>query len=501
MGAECELAGEARRMKKIGNRPRREAGFAMLFVFLMAAIAALMLYKELPRIALDVQRQREQLLVMRGEQYKRAIQMFVIDNKRWPTKIEELESLNNRRYLRKRYIDPITGKDEWRMIHIQNGMLTDSVVNKPPNATDPKNGDSFAWGGSSIGGESGMGQAPQGGALAGVNLANRKRATDGMPLGAAGSAPDGTGVPPGAGGGDGTQPQGAPGVPGYPGVPQQPGVQQPGVANGQSPWAAGGVLPPGVPGAPGMPGVPPVQTGQFPGQVPQYPAQPGQYPVPNQPYPNQPYPNQPYPNQYPGQPGQSPVQQPFMPGQPVNSQFGGVSPQPYPTAPGANGTPPGFPQPGSAVDPQTQGANQAQQMIQQILTTPRPGGMPTPNGQPLSVGQGIAGVASTADAEGILVYNNRTNYKEWEFIFDPNKYRKPPNPLGSSIGTPASQLGSMGGNQIGTPVTSMPGAGTGGPGFGGTPGGPGFGAAPGGPGFGAPPGGPGFGTPPTGPRQ
>src|ERR1039457_2250529 len=85
-----------RRMKRIGNRRKPEAGFAMLLVFLMAAVVAMMLYVEIPRVAFDAQRQKEQLLIMRGEQYKRAIQMFMKENKRWPSKIEELESLDRK---------------------------------------------------------------------------------------------------------------------------------------------------------------------------------------------------------------------------------------------------------------------------------------------------------------------------------------------------------------------------------------------------------------------
>ena len=65
---------------------------------------------------------------------------------------------------------------------------------------------------------------------------------------------------------------------------------------------------------------------------------------------------------------------------------------------------------------------------------------------------GIAGVATTADAEGIMVYDNHTNYKEWEFVFTVDKLKIPPNPVSGGIGTPASQMGSIGGNQIGTPV-------------------------------------------------
>src|SRR5947209_4190191 len=111
-------------------RRKRESGFALLLIFLMAAVLAISLYMEIPRVAFDAQRQKEQLLIERGEQYKRAIQVFVRKNNRWPGKIEDLESTNNQRFLRRRYVDPMTGKDEWRMIHIQNGVLTDSVTTK-----------------------------------------------------------------------------------------------------------------------------------------------------------------------------------------------------------------------------------------------------------------------------------------------------------------------------------------------------------------------------------
>ena len=148
---------------------------------------------------------------------------------------------------------------------------------------------------------------------------------------------------------------------------------------------------------------------------------------------------------------------PGVPGAPVNSQTGGVSATPYPTTPGANGSAPPFPQPGAT----NQGANAAQNMISQILSAPRPGGAPVgttaTTGGGLVIGGGIAGVASKADQVGIMVYNDRTNYKEWEFIFDPSKWRPPANPLATAgpAGTPASQIGSMPGGPIGTSVTDI----------------------------------------------
>ena len=112
-----------------------ERGYALLMVFLMAAVIALYLYMQLPRVAFESERDKEQTLIDRGEQYKRAIQLYVAAVKKFPAKIEDLENTNDKRYLRRRYIDPMTGKDEWRLIHVNAaGQLTDSLVQKPPTA-------------------------------------------------------------------------------------------------------------------------------------------------------------------------------------------------------------------------------------------------------------------------------------------------------------------------------------------------------------------------------
>ena len=61
-------------------------------VFLMAAIIALMLYQQLPRVAFESEREKEQLLIDRGEQYTRAIQLYYLaNNRQYPTSIDDLE--------------------------------------------------------------------------------------------------------------------------------------------------------------------------------------------------------------------------------------------------------------------------------------------------------------------------------------------------------------------------------------------------------------------------
>src|SRR5579884_2706387 len=118
------------------RRRKDQNGFALLMVFLMAAAVGLMLYMQMPREAFESERDKEQMLIDRGEQYKRAIYMYYVqNNQQWPTKIEDLENTNNHRYLRRRYVDPYTGKTEWRLIHTNGAFLTDSLVTPPPQAT------------------------------------------------------------------------------------------------------------------------------------------------------------------------------------------------------------------------------------------------------------------------------------------------------------------------------------------------------------------------------
>jgi hypothetical protein len=45
------------------------------------------------------------------------------------------------------------------------------------------------------------------------------------------------------------------------------------------------------------------------------------------------------------------------------------------------------------------------------------------------IGGGIAGVASKLEAEGIKVYNDRTKYNEWEFVYDFRQDRTAVSPL------------------------------------------------------------------------
>ncbi len=455
-------------------RPRQrseESGFALLFVFLLAAGIAISLMMQVPRFAFETARDREEMLIERGEQYKRGISLFFRKTNRLPQKIEDLENTNNIRFLRRRYKDPMTGKDEWRIIHAgPGGALTDSLIKKGPGAGDAKDGQTGTQSGQNFGANPGNtvgsgtvnpGDEPQ------VNAAVLRRPSDrvAMPGG-----PDAS--PSGIAGASGFQGQPiypgqpsypAPGTPNYTGNPIYPG--QPGypqTAN-LNPLPSGPPVAPNQPIYPGQPGYPapgsPNHTGNpiYPGQPgypsnalvaggqgqPIFPGQPG-YPQPGTPgYTGQPiYPGQPgYPSTagqlaqaglpiYPGQPGYPAPGTPNYTGQPI-----------YPGQPGYPGAPQqGGPQPGQPYNPMTnvpgavnpsggsfnqpgmpqQGANnQAVGMIDNLLRNPRqaPPGVGGAFGNTGMQG-GIAGVASNFKGPSIKIYKERQKYQEWEFVYD-----------------------------------------------------------------------------------
>lgn len=120
------------------NRRQSEGGFALLLIFAFAAAVAIGIYRELPRAVFESARAKEELLVERGQQYQLAIRRYYAKTKTYPQTLEQLEETNGVRFLRRRYKDPMTGKDEWRLIHIGPGGYTDSKVFKPQNPAEKK---------------------------------------------------------------------------------------------------------------------------------------------------------------------------------------------------------------------------------------------------------------------------------------------------------------------------------------------------------------------------
>jgi type II secretory pathway pseudopilin PulG len=90
---------------------------AIFFILLALSVAA-------PKVAQELRREREVEAVHRGNQYVRAIRLYYKKFGHYPGSIEQLEKTNNIRFLRQRYVDPITGKDDWRLIKVGEAKTT-----------------------------------------------------------------------------------------------------------------------------------------------------------------------------------------------------------------------------------------------------------------------------------------------------------------------------------------------------------------------------------------
>jgi len=99
------------------RRPQpSEEGYILVAVIFMLAILILSLAVAIPRVREDIQRDREQETMQRGKQYIRAVQLYYRKFHAYPPNVDALIKTNDIRFLRKKYIDPTTGKDEWKPI-------------------------------------------------------------------------------------------------------------------------------------------------------------------------------------------------------------------------------------------------------------------------------------------------------------------------------------------------------------------------------------------------
>lgn len=87
-------------------------GVLVLLALMMVALAV-----AAPKIAEDIRRDKELELSHRGKQYTRAIRLYYKKFNAYPTSMDQLVKTNEIRFLRKRYTDPLTGKDDWVIIH------------------------------------------------------------------------------------------------------------------------------------------------------------------------------------------------------------------------------------------------------------------------------------------------------------------------------------------------------------------------------------------------
>jgi len=105
-------------MKSVRSRSS-QSGYVLLALMLTMTLILVALAVEAPRIGQQIKREKEEELVHRGKDYATAVKRFVHKNGgRYPVSVEQLENTNHIRFLRKKYVDPMTGDSDWKMVHV-----------------------------------------------------------------------------------------------------------------------------------------------------------------------------------------------------------------------------------------------------------------------------------------------------------------------------------------------------------------------------------------------
>lgn len=160
-----------------------EAGYMLLAVIFLTLVLMISLAMAVPKIAMSIQRDRDLETIHRGEQYKRAIKLYYKNFGSYPTTIDQLVQTNNMRFLRKRYKDPLTGKDDWKpVIYGQAHVRPLGFFGQPLSA---------------MGGGVGVASAVMGGASSGMYAIAAPTTTDanGLPVAASDSSGGSPGSP------------------------------------------------------------------------------------------------------------------------------------------------------------------------------------------------------------------------------------------------------------------------------------------------------------------
>ena len=93
-----------------------EQGYIMLFAIFLMALLTISLALAVPDVIKSIQRDRDLETFHRGMQYRRAVQLYYRQFHAYPPNLDALVATNNVRFLRKKYIDPISGKVDWKPI-------------------------------------------------------------------------------------------------------------------------------------------------------------------------------------------------------------------------------------------------------------------------------------------------------------------------------------------------------------------------------------------------
>jgi type II secretory pathway pseudopilin PulG len=102
------------------RRPSREAGFTLVMFFIIIAVMAIMMGATVQLVSFTMQREREEELIFRGQQYVEAIRLYKAKYGRHPMTLKEIWEAKPR-VIRRKFKDPITDSESWGLVFVGQG--------------------------------------------------------------------------------------------------------------------------------------------------------------------------------------------------------------------------------------------------------------------------------------------------------------------------------------------------------------------------------------------
>ena len=374
-----------------------QRGYALLALLASSAILLAGLALSIPRMAMQAQRLKDEQLIERGRQYQRAIKLYYRQHNKYPEELDDLEETDGVRFLRRRHKDPMGETGEWRVIHMgTDGRFEDSLLHDLSRDATGRAGGTPRIDSAGMLGEQAAAQDP--------SLATTARRQ---------------------GPASANNPQ-----------TRMPQPQSPFLGSGRVRTARESAAPDlaarnrynqGFEFNAGVAAAEQSQGDSPDGERPDYSKMlPSSIPMDENEYQER------NPDAYlePQMTGIGPGQR--RTGTRAVPRGRGMAGGAAPSAPPARG---GGPLSGTA-------GSGAAQLINRLLTSPRPGGMAGAMGGQQQVAaaataqvfeRGIAGVASTSEDVGVRVYNGKEAYNEWEFVYDYRKDNDRVGPGGTTV--------------------------------------------------------------------
>jgi type II secretory pathway pseudopilin PulG len=107
-----------------------QRGYAYLMALFMVTVMIIATAAAVPNLLTQGRREREEVMIWRGEQYKRAVRLYLQKVGRYPQSLDDLtKQTNGIRFIRQKFKDPMNATDgAWRLIYITAaGQLVGSV--------------------------------------------------------------------------------------------------------------------------------------------------------------------------------------------------------------------------------------------------------------------------------------------------------------------------------------------------------------------------------------